>query len=84
MRSAESQLLVVKCESGAITTPLCIGILTAATVTQPTSGGSGIQKAKQGFYITRTRAVGKSGDRSVSTGHTMWTLCDSAFVGEAF
>ena len=83
MRSAESQLLVVKCESGAITTPLCIGILTAAAVTQP-NGGSGIQKAKQGFYITRTRAVGKSGDRSVSTGHTMWTLCDSAFVVEAF
>ena len=43
-------MLLVKCESGAVPTPLCIGMLTAAT--NPTNGGSGIQKAKQGFYIT--------------------------------
>ena len=35
MRPVVSQLLVVKRKSGAITTPLCIGMLTAAT-NQPT------------------------------------------------
>ena len=56
-------MLVVKCKSWAVATPLCIGMLTA--VTTPTNGGSGIQKAKQGFYITPSRAGGwESGDRA--------------------
>ena len=61
-------MLLVKCESGAVPTPLCIGMLTAAT--NPTNGGSGIQKAKQGFYITPSSAGGwETVDRSVNTGH---------------